>query len=190
MNSPEKPIRSKVERFTRWVVARRWFVVAAAFLVAGAAGVGAGKLGLATNYRVYFSDDNPDLLAYDAVEDIYTRNDNVLFVIQPKEGDVFTEEVLEMVRSLTEDAWQIPYSTRVDAITNFQHTWADGDDLIVEDLLPSGSFDQNAIARVREVVFSEPLLPGRLIYQDGRNTGNNVRFSLTGESSAELPETV
>ena len=61
-----------------------------------------------------------------------------LFVIQPESGDVFQPRMLGLIRSLTEDAWQIPHSTRVDGITNFQHTWADGDDLIVEDLVGDG----------------------------------------------------
>ena len=42
---------------------------------------------------------------------------------------------LEAVEELTEGAWQIPFALRVDSITNFQHTWADGDELIVEDLV-------------------------------------------------------
>lgn len=169
---------------------RRWWVLGAVVLATAAAGFGAKNLGLATNYRVYFSDDNPDLLAYDAVENIYTRNDNVLFVVKPNEGDVFTPRVLELVRELTNDAWQIPYSTRVDGITNFQHSWADGDDLIVEDLVGGGEITQEMVDRARDVVFSEPLLPGRLISEDGRTTGVNVRISLPGESSGELPETV
>lgn len=186
-NSPE---RGRVARYTRWVIRHRWWVLGAALLAALAAGTGARHLGLATDYRTYFSKDNPDLLAYNKVEDIYTRNDNVLFVIKPEGRDVFTPRTLEAVRSLTNDAWQIPNSTRVDAITNFQHTWAEGDNLIVEDLLGDGPITAEAVERVREVSLSEPLLAGRLIARDGRATGVNVRISLPGQSRDELPQTV
>ena len=127
-----------VERFTRWVIRRRWPVLAAALALAISAASGARHLGLSTDYRTFFSADNPDLLAYEEVEDIYSRNDNVLFVIKPRTGTVFTPQTLAVIRDLTTDAWQIPYSSRVDGITNFQHTWADGDNLVVEDLLGSG----------------------------------------------------
>ncbi len=180
---------SRAERYARWVIRNRWWVLAAAFVATAGAGTGVSKLGLATDYRVFFSDDNPDLEAYEAVENIYTKNDNVLLVIRPNEGDVFTPRVLEAVRSLTEAAWQIPHGTRVDGITNFQHTWANGDELIVEDLVGDGPITPAVVARAREVSLAEPLLVGRMIAPDGRTTGINVRISLPGESQAELPAT-
>ena len=188
MSTPPKD--GIVSRYARWVIRRRWWVLAAAFVVTVAAGAGMPNLGLSTDYRTYFSDDNPDLVAYEQVENIYTRNDNVLFIIKPRSGDVFTARTLEAVRGLTEDAWQIPHSTRVDAITNFQHTWADGDNLIVEDLLGRGDITQADIDRVREVSLSEPLLAGRMVAKDGNATGVNVRINLPGESTDELPATV
>ena len=180
---------SRAERYARWVIRNRWWVLAVAFVATVGAGTGVSKLGLATDYRVFFSEDNPDLEAYEAVENIYTKNDNVLLVIRPNEGDVFTPRVLEAVRSLTEAAWQIPHGTRVDGITNFQHTWANGDELIVEDLVGDGPITPAVIARAREVSLAEPLLVGRMIAPDGRTTGINVRISLPGESQAELPAT-
>ena len=181
---------SHLERCTRWILRYRWPVLLAAFIGSVVAGSGIPKLGLATDYRVFFSEDNPDLAAFDAVEDVYTKNDNVLFVIRPEEGDVFSPRVLDLVRSLTDAAWQIPHSTRVDGITNFQHTWADGDELIVEDLVHSGEITPEVTARARSVALSEPLLAGRLVADDARTTGVNVRISLPGESADELPETV
>jgi predicted RND superfamily exporter protein len=97
---------------------------------------------------------------------------------------------LEAVRDLTDDAWQIPHSTRVDALSNFQHTWADGDELIVEDLVPPGDITREAAERARSVAMSEPLIVGRLVANDGLAAGVNVRIALPGESTKELPATV
>ncbi len=114
----------------------------------------------------------------------------MLFVVRAKSGDVFTTRALEAVRDLTEDAWQIPNSTRVDALSNFQHTWADGDELIVEDLVPAGPISAEVAERARSVAMNEPLLLGRLVATDGISAGVNVRISLPGESTEELPATV
>ncbi len=181
---------SRTERYTRWVIRNRWWVVLGALFVTLASGTGMTKLGLANDYRVFFSEDNPDLNAYEAVENIYTKNDNVLFIVKPREGEVFTAANLDVIRSLTDDAWQIPFSTRVDAITNFQHTWADGDDLIVEDLVGAGEITPDLVSRARRVSLAEPLLTGRLIAPDARTTGVNVRISLPGEAVDELAQTV
>ena len=179
----------RADRYTRWVIRNRWWVVLSALLVTMASGTGMSKLGLANDYRVFFSEDNPDLNAFEAVENIYTKNDNVLFIVKPREGEVFTAANLEVIRSLTEDAWQIPFSTRVDAITNFQHTWANGDDLIVEDLVGRGEITPKVVARARRVSLAEPLLAGRLIAPDALTTGVNVRISLRGEAVDELAQT-
>lgn len=179
-----------VARFTRGVIRYRRAVLIVAVALAAVAGAGARHLGLSTDYRTFFSEDNPDLVAYEELEDIYSRNDNILLVIRARGGDVFTQETLEAIRGLTEDAWQIPNSTRVDAITNFQHTWADGDELIVEDLVGPGQVTGAVVDRARAVAMEEPLLLGRLVAPDGASAGVNVRISLPGESTSELPATI
>ncbi|HSM04612.1 MAG TPA: MMPL family transporter, partial [Longimicrobiales bacterium] len=179
-----------VARFTRRVIRHRRLVLLAAGAVAAASAFGARHLGLSTDYRTFFSADNPDLVAYEALEDVYSRADNVLFVVRPRDGDVFTSRTLEAIRDLTTDAWQIPHSTRVDALTNFQHTWARGDELVVEDLVGSGPLTPDAVERARAVAMQEPLLRGRLVAPDGAAAGVNVRISLPGASTEELPATV
>ena len=184
------PPQGFVARFTRGMIRHRRIVLLAGVALSALAGVGARHLGLSTDYRTFFSEDNPDLVAYQELEDIYSQNDNVLFVVRPKSGDVFTEQTLEALRDLTEDAWQIPHSTRVDAISNFQHTWADGDELIVEDLVPRGEITPEVAERARRVSMNEPLLLGRLVAKSGQSAGVNVRISLPGVSTDELPATV
>ena len=62
------------------------------------------------------------------------------------------EKAVDPPGEATEDAWQIPHSTRVDGITNFQHTWADGDELIVEDLVGPGEITPAIVARARDAL--------------------------------------
>lgn len=121
--------------FSQGVVRWRWGIILGTFLVVAAAAGGGRFLTFSDDYRLFFSKENPDLIAFDALQNTYSKTDNVLFVIAPKDGLVFTRETLESITWLTKEAWQIPYSRRVDSITNFQHTSADGDDLIVSNLV-------------------------------------------------------
>ena len=76
----------------------------------------------------------------------------VQFVIKPNEGDIFNSKTLESIRKLTRDSWQIPYSTRVDSIGNFQNTYAIGDELVVEDLIPlNTSLNSNQIDNIKDI---------------------------------------
>ncbi|MGI9533334.1 MAG: efflux RND transporter permease subunit [Thermodesulfobacteriota bacterium] len=157
-------------------------------LLAFGLGPGITKLGLNNDYRTFFSDDNPDLNAFDSLENTYTKNDNVLILIHPKEGDVFNKTTLGAIYEITEDSWQTPYSTRVDSISNFQHTWADGDNLIVEDLIEERDFDENKIQRAKEVSIKEPFIYKKLLSEDLKTAGINVRIQAPGESVSEVPE--
>ncbi len=156
-----------------------------------ASGIGARHLEFSNNYRIFFSERNPQLTAFEEIERIYTKNDTFLYVLKPAGGNVFTPEVLAVVQALTEAGWKIPYSTRVDSITNFQHTRAEGDFLIVADLVADPQ-DLGAaeIAEIRAVAVNEPPLRNRLIAPDGSATGVNVRLQLPGQSLREVPEAV
>ena len=66
--------------------------------------------------------------ASDQLEKTYTQDDNVIFLLIPQDGDVFTRKTLAAVEELTKMAWQLPYSLRVDSLSNFQHTSAEGDE--------------------------------------------------------------
>ncbi len=186
---------NRLDRFAvAWVEAvckRPWRVVAATLAAVTLAASGLPNLGFSSNYRVYFSPTNPELLAFDELQATYAKSDNILFVVEPRGGEVFTREALHAIELLTEEAWRLPYATRVDSITNFQHTWADGDELTVEDLVRNAAgLTPGEIAERRAIALDEPLLRGRLLAEDAATTGVNVVLHLPEESLAEAPEAV
>ena len=121
-----------VKNYAEWIIRFRWLVLLLSLMVAAALGYGAQYLTFTNDYRVFFSKENPQLLAFENLQDTYAKNDNVMMVLVPEDGDVFTAQTLRAVAWLTEQAWQIPWSRRVDSLTNFQHTEAHGDDLAAQ----------------------------------------------------------
>ena len=123
------------------------------------------------------------------MQNVYGKNDNVLFVLAPAGGEVFTAPVLAAVEHLTEQAWQIPFATRVDSVTNFQHTRAEGDDLFVADLVSDANTQPpEVLQEARQVALNEPLLVNRLISPSAHVTGVNVTLHFAGKSITEVPE--
>lgn len=174
--------------YAKQVIRLRWLIIVASLAAGLAFAAGGQFLGFSTDYRVFFSKENPQLQAFESMQQVYTKDDNILFVLQPKDGRVFTPEVLTAIQELTEESWQLPFSRRVDSLTNFQHSYAEGDDLTVEDLVPANqALTEEKIAQVREVALNEPLLVHRLISPDARTTGINVTLTLPGESEEEVP---
>ena len=184
-----------IDRFaatlTRRVIAQRWAVLALALVLALGAGFGASKLEFSTNYRVFFSQANPELQAFENLQNTYTKNDNFLFVFEPENRRAFSAETLEAVEQLTAEAWKIPYAIRVDSVTNFQHTHAEGDDLIVEDLVKNARNKSASFLAEREAVaLDEPLLRDQLLSPDASVTSVNVVLQYPEKHLMEVPEAV
>jgi predicted RND superfamily exporter protein len=177
--------------YARWIVRWRWPVLLAVLALSFLASAGASRLGFIDEYRVFFGPDNPQLLAFDAVEAIYTKNDNILFVLEPPDGDAFSNQTLAAVEKLTHEAWKIPFAIRVDSLSNFQHSWAEGDDLIVEDLVQDaetlGPAERSA---KRDVALAEPMLRNRIVPPEAHVVGLNVTLQLPRKETDETARAV
>nr|VFK40835.1 MAG: hypothetical protein BECKTC1821E_GA0114239_10085 [Candidatus Kentron sp. TC] len=181
-----------IEHYGQKLIRWRYVVLLSTFALTALAAWGLSWLKFEADYRVFFEKDNPELLAFDRIQDTYAKDDNVLFVLAPKDGKVFTHKTLQAVAWLTEQAWQTPYSNRVDSITNFQHTYAEGDDIIVRDLVPNaGSLTEGDIARIREIALDEPQLVNNLISSEAHVTAVNITIQFQDENANRAtPEVV
>ena len=177
------------KRWAQFVIRFKWPVLLLTLLLA--LGLGSqGKMEFDGDYHVFFSESNPELEAFDALQDKYTKDDNIILVLSPSNKNVFTRENLTAIEALTAEAWNTPYSSRVDAVTNFQHTRAEGDDLYVDDLsYESENKTDEEIKEIREVALKEPLLVHRIINEQGSVTAINITVRLPGvDSASEIPE--
>ena len=112
-----------------------------------------------------------------------------MFVVAPDSGKVFRPDTLAAVGAITEKGWQLPYATRVDSITNFQYSHAEGDDLIVDDLVDlEREHSPEELKRLQEIALAEPLLKRRLISLDADVTAVFVRHTMPRKSSKEATE--
>ena len=174
--------------FFRFVTHHPWWVLLLTLAAVFSMSAGVTGLGFKTDYRVYFSAENPQLLAFNQMQDTYNKTDAVLFVLAPKDGNIFTTPTLRVIQDLTEKSWKIPYSSRVDSITNFQHTQAEGDDLTVADLVPSTPLSVGIIENIKKTAMAEPMLLNRLISDKGHVAGVNVVVQMPGKDPAEVLE--
>ncbi len=177
-----------VTTFSRFIIEHPWWILLLTFIAVFGMGAGVLNLGLKTDYRVYFSEENPQLHAFDAMQDTYNKSDSVLFVLEPEDGNVFTVQTLHAIHELTKKAWKMPYSSRVDSLTNFQHTRAEEDDLIVADLVENPLLTIEEIEKVKQIALNEPFLLNRLVSKKGHVAGVNVTVQFPEKSPTEAVE--
>lgn len=185
----EKNKNSFAQNWGEIVVKRKWVVLLLTAILA--VGLGSqGKMEFDGDYHVFFSKSNPELEAFDGLQEKYSKVDNIIMVLAPKNKNVFTKENLIAIEELTAEAWNTPYSSRVDALTNYQHTRAEGDDLYVEDLsYESENLTAEQIEEIKEIALNDPVLVHRLVNEEGSVAAINITVRLPGlDSAKEIPE--
>ena len=68
-------------RFTDGVIRYRWAVLLLAIIITAGFGRGMGGLEFASNYRTFFSNENPELSAFEDLQATYTKNDNIFLLL-------------------------------------------------------------------------------------------------------------
>jgi predicted RND superfamily exporter protein len=153
--------------------------------------MGMQNLAFNPDSRVFFSQQNPQLVALEELENTFVKNENIYIALRPEQGDVFNRKTLRVISELTEACWQIPFSSRVDSISNFQHMAVQGDDLSVDDLVTEVTkLSDQDIKIIRNIVLNEHALVHHLINPAGTITGININLIKPGKSLQEVPATV
>lgn len=164
--------KSFVHKLADWVIKRRWAILILGVLSIITFGYGTKNLQIEGDLDVYFSRDNPQVKGLQLIHDEYGKTDNVLIVVEPIEGNVFTKKTLDLIESITKELWLAPHVSRVDAISNFQHTKVDGDYLKVSNLYEDvANYSAAEIEKVKYIALNEKQLVDRLISKTGHVSG-------------------
>ena len=179
---------------TRWagvVINHPVVVILASLLLVISMAVGLQHVTVSSDYRYFFGEQNPQRQAFESLQRIYSKDDAVLMTVTPADGVVFKTDTLAALQYLTEAAWQLPFVTRVDSVTNFQHSVATDDDLIVKDLVTGADIELAGdayLASLAQIADSEPMLRNRLVNDEASVTGINVKMTFPGNSPFEVPD--
>lgn len=175
----------------RYLLGYPWLVVSITLCVVLFASIGITGFKFNNDYRVFFSQDNPNLQAFAAIQNTFNKSDNILFVIQSDKKDIFNKDTLMAISQLTKAAWQLPYSSRVDSITNFQHTIAENDEFIIKDLVKDTDILNNdTIDVIKKIALNEPALVNHFISKSGSVATVNVTVQLPDSNLLETIDLV
>ena len=109
-------------------------------------------------------------LSYE-IDETFIRTDNIVIAINAKNNSIFTKKTLSLIESLTEKSWTVPYSIRVDSLTNYSYVRSVDDDLLVEPFIENAlSMEDSFIQQREKIVEEEEIIYGSLISKDKKTT--------------------
>ena len=170
-------------------------VIFLCLLASFAAASGIPRLTLSSDSRVFFDPKSPELVELEHFEHKFGQNNGVLLVVSPRDltsaRKVTDPDILAVIGEITKKAWKLPYSTRVDSLTNFPHVTSDADSFSVDELVPDPAHVTSAeSAEVEKIATSDKLVVNRLISPDARAAGVLVNFNLPEEGSRQVREII
>jgi predicted RND superfamily exporter protein len=95
-----------IANYVDWVVKRKWIVLFISMVLLVSAGAGLKNIGFKNNYRLFFSDENPQLKALDRINSEFNESRNVYIAVEDAEGNIFTADNLLAIKELETLAWQ------------------------------------------------------------------------------------
>lgn len=151
------------------LINKRYLLAALSIAMTIGLAFGAKSIYFESDYKIFFKPDNIQLVAHELMEETYTKSDGIGVLVGPKQGDIFNRETLSAIYEITDRSWQAPYVMRVDSLTNFQHTSADGEDLSVADLVNDpATLTHESIAELKSIALSEMAVVNRFVSANGR----------------------
>ena len=179
MNKLETAIElERQSGFFEWIINRRIIVILLTVLLTFAVGAGLERLQFSSDYRDFFTADNPKLAAFEALQDKFVRTNNVYIAVESRKGNMFTAGGLELLSQLTTQLWKLPYVIRVDSVTNYQFLTATGDDILINDLMTGGEeIDDQYALRFHQKTLLEKGLNGYLVAESPALTGINISLA-------------
>ena len=175
-----------LDRYFQFILAKPWHVLLLTAVLVLSSAAGLLNLSFTSDFRTYFSDQNPQLRAFEAMEARFSRQDNLYFLISAQDDSLFNTEGLELIEELTNLSWRLPYVQRVDSIQNFQYTDVDGDELLIDDFYRSEDLtsDSNARQLLKDKALADDDILYKLVSPDGSVTGINLTLNLPENSSS------
>jgi len=160
-------MKSRFKPFVEAVVYHPVKAILAGILILLSIAHGFRYLEVDFSYRIWFKESNPKLQEFDAFERKFGSDELAVIIVHSPSG-IFDEESIQVMRELTEKMWYVPEVIRVDSLTNFQWVHAEGDDILIEDLVPEDiELTEELLAERKDVAINHRTIEGYLVNKEG-----------------------
>lgn len=171
-----------------FIIDRPWFCIVFSLMLVALAGYGLKFAQINNDPRAMFTAENEGLIFLEELEARFSKDENILFIIHPKNNNIFTQDALSAIAEITEAGWTLPRAQRVDSLINYQHTEAVGDELNVRYLVENPEqLTDYEIQTIQQIALNEPYLVKNVISSQGHVASVNVTVMTNEAGGRDAP---
>ena len=117
--------------------------------------------------RMWFRTTDPHLKELDKFERDFGNDQSVLVGVYDK-GGLFTKDNIQLIQTLTDEAWKMTDIVRVDSLTNYNYVSVDGDNIQVDPFLsPERELTQDLLNQKKDLAVNHRIMLNRFINSAG-----------------------
>ena len=157
--------------FAKLLIKYRYLSIGLVLIVVCLLATGLTKLTFNPDLETYFPEGHPAVIRSNEIDDMFIPTDNLIIAVHSNEGTLFNGDSLKVIEELTKKSWTIPYSVRVDSLTNYSYVKSVNDDLIVEPFIEEAEKKSIEFFEKREnLVAGEDIIYKSLISEDKKTS--------------------
>ena len=157
--------------FAKLLIKYRYLSIGLVIIVVCLLATGLTKLTFNPDLETYFPEGHPAVVRYNEIDDMFIPTDNLIIAVHSNEGTLFNGDSLKVIEELTRKSWTIPYSVRVDSLTNYSYVKSVNDDLIVEPFIEEAEKKSiEFIEKRKDLVAGEDIIYKSLISEDKKTS--------------------
>ena len=157
--------------FAKLLIKYRYLSIGLVIIVVCLLATGLTKLTFNPDLETYFPEGHPAVIRYNEIDDMFIPTDNLIIAVHSNEGTLFNGDSLKVIEELTKKSWTIPYSVRVDSLTNYSYVKSVNDDLIVEPFIEEAEKKSIEFFEKREnLVAGEDIIYKSLVSEDKKTS--------------------
>ena len=157
--------------FAKLLIKYRYLSIGLVIIVVCLLATGLTKLTFNPDLETYFPEGHPAVVRYNEIDDMFIPTDNLIIAVHSNEGTLFNSDNLKVIEELTRKSWTIPYSVRVDSLTNYSYVKSVNDDLIVEPFIEEAEKKSiEFIEKRKDLVAGEDIIYKSLISEDKKTS--------------------
>ncbi len=154
-------------QMTRWVYDRKVVFVLIVMVITAILASQTGRLAIDLRDESFFHEDDPTLIAYNQFRDTFGQDDTYIIAMQPRHG-LTLKFMHHLHRFHRELEASVPYVDEVTSLANARVVRAQGDALIVDELMDPVPQSKEDLERILALIDRYPLYENLLISKDRR----------------------
>ncbi|NMB45617.1 MAG: MMPL family transporter [Firmicutes bacterium] len=176
-----------MERLNRYVVEHPWLFIGINVVITLIFAGFASGLIIDDDMMNYLPENDPVVETFQEVGDLFQGN--AVGVVMVETDNVFTNEALQHIGSLTDLCTRVEGVSSVVSLTNVMDMRPDGDMLQVESLVEENrTYSDGELADLREYVMGKEMYAGNLVSEDGRFSLIMVKLASDADNKTVIAE--